>query len=181
MDDLKGLKIRVTGAHTRFIKALGGIPAGMPMVEAYEAMQKGVVDGIIGTVDTLKTFKHADVTKYSTDCQVVGLTQVVDMPMNLNTWNSLPADIQKTIEEVSREYLPIIAKAWGEITLDGRAYALSRGHTFISISKEEEGRWKEAVKPILEDYIKQMQAKGLPGKEAVDEVIRLVEKYKSTK
>jgi hypothetical protein len=38
---------------------------------------------------------------------------------------------------------------------------------FIPLSKQEEVRWNERVRPILDDYVKDMKAKNLPGEEAL--------------
>ena len=35
------------------------------------------------------------------------------------------------------------------------------------LSKDEEARWVKAVEPVLEDYVKTTEAKGLPGREAL--------------
>ena len=42
---------------------------------------------------------------------------------------------------------------------------------------EERAKWMAATKSIHEDYIKQLEAKGLPGKKVYDEINRLLEKY----
>ena len=49
---------------------------------------------------------------------------------------------------------------------EGRDYTVKRGNKVISLSKEENARWAEKVKPLLNDYVNSMKAKGLPGAEA---------------
>jgi len=56
---------------------------------------------------------------------------------------------------------------WDEIDKDGKEFALGKGMKFIPLSKQEEVRWNERVKPILDDYVKDMKAKNLPGEEAL--------------
>jgi len=50
---------------------------------------------------------------------------------------------------------------------EGREAALKKGIKVISLSKEENARWAERVRPILDDYVKAMKAKGLPGEESL--------------
>jgi hypothetical protein len=38
---------------------------------------------------------------------------------------------------------------------------------FIPLSKQEETRWNERIRPILDDYVKEMKGKNLPGEEAL--------------
>ena len=87
--------------------------------------------------------------------------------MNKEKWDSLPPDIQKTIEAIDGEWIEKNGKLWDEIDKEGRVYALKMGIKFISLSKEENTRWAEKVNPLLDDYVKNMRAKGLPGQEAL--------------
>jgi TRAP-type C4-dicarboxylate transport system substrate-binding protein len=177
LEDLKGLKIRTTGLTANIIKALGAIPVAMPYTETYEALQRGIVDGTYSSMETLKTSRLAEVVKYTTDTSVVGLTATGFIAMNLTRWNSLPKDIQKTVEEVSREYETIHGRLWDETAEEGRSFTLSRGNSVVALSKQEGPRWKDRTKVVLSDFVKETEAKRLPGKEALAEVIRLVEKY----
>ncbi|MBW2000336.1 MAG: TRAP transporter substrate-binding protein DctP, partial [Deltaproteobacteria bacterium] len=61
LEDLKGLTIRAPGVPGEIIKALGGTPAPTPMMEVYDALAKGVVDGVWAPWETLKTFRFAEV------------------------------------------------------------------------------------------------------------------------
>ena len=46
LEDLKGMKIRMLGGPpTEMAKALGAVPAPMPMPDMYQALDKGVFDG----------------------------------------------------------------------------------------------------------------------------------------
>ena len=60
---------------------------------------------------------------------------------------------------------------------NGLEYAKSEGLEIITLSPTEVSRWKEAVRPLLDDYAARMKAKGLPGRELLNEVLRLTEKY----
>ncbi|MCX5871614.1 MAG: TRAP transporter substrate-binding protein DctP, partial [Deltaproteobacteria bacterium] len=57
MEDLKGMKIRCSGTSAKVVSALGATPVAMPQNEAYDALQKGVVDGVVSPIETLKGWK----------------------------------------------------------------------------------------------------------------------------
>ncbi|MFC1822256.1 TRAP transporter substrate-binding protein DctP [Thermodesulfobacteriota bacterium] len=57
LEDLKGLTIRAPGQAGEVIKALGGTPAPTPMMEVYDALSKGVIDGEASNFETLIAFK----------------------------------------------------------------------------------------------------------------------------
>ena len=66
LEDLKGMKIRCTGTSSKIVTHLGATPVAMPQTEAYDALQKGVVDGVMSPIETAKGWKFAEVVKYHT-------------------------------------------------------------------------------------------------------------------
>jgi len=166
LDDLKGLKIRSTGTSAKVVQALGGAPVAMPMSEAYDALSKGVVQGIIGPYEPMKGFKLAEVVSHSTEygSAYVGSNYVV---MNKGKWNALPADIQKIIERINEEWIEKMGRLWDELDKEGKEVFIQKGGKVIMLSKEENARWSERLRPILDDYVKDMKSKGLPGDEAL--------------
>ena len=177
LEDLKGLKIRSTGLSAKVSAALGAVPVAMPQSATYEALQKGVVEGTFTPIETLKGWKQAEVVKYTTDCSEVGYTTAMFVVMNLKKWNSLPGDIQKTIEEISKEWVDVHGKIWDKGDVEGRDFALSLGNEIIPLSEKESSRWVNAVKPLVDNYIKAAGEKNLPGDKAVAEVKKLITKY----
>jgi TRAP-type C4-dicarboxylate transport system substrate-binding protein len=99
--------------------------------------------------------------------------------MNKKKFASLPPDVQKVIEEMSPEYIEKYAQMWTEINKTGRAWLAERGVKFIPLSAEEQTRWYDkGSKPLIEEYIKDMKEKGLPGEEAVKFLTEAIKEYK---
>jgi TRAP-type C4-dicarboxylate transport system substrate-binding protein len=167
LEDVKGMKIRSSGINSKIVQALGGAPVGMPIPETYDALMKGVAEGVMVPIEALKGWKLGEVTNYTTldygSCYSSGMFYV----MNKSKWNALPNDIKAIIEKINEEWIEKQAKLWDEIDKEGRDMVLARGNKFITLSKEEDDRWAARVKPILEQHVKEMQAKGLPGDEAL--------------
>lgn len=180
LEDLKGMRIRATGIAAELVKALGAVPVPMPASDAYDALNKGVIDGTVGTPNMLKGWKFGEVTKYTTIAPGAGYVTGFFAAMNLNTWNSLPPDIQKVFDEVSKESAEYHGKVWNEMEMEGYKYAKERGHTFITLPPKESDRWLAAVMPLLDAYVKAMEAKGLPGKEGLAFSKEHAEKYSKT-
>jgi len=174
---LKGLKIRSTGLSAKVTEALGAVPVAMPQGQTYESLQKGVVEGTFAPIETLKGWKQAEVVKSTTDCSQVGYTTAMFVVMNLKKWNALPADVRKIMEEVSAEWVDVHGKAWDDLDKEGRDYTLSLGNQILSLTPEESARWKQAVRPIIDGYIKNVSAKGLPAQSAVQDVEKLIRTY----
>ena len=122
MEDVKGLKIRCTGFSAKAATALGGVPVAMGQGGAYEALQKGVVDATLAPMEVLKGWNQAEVIKYTTECSSVGYTTAMYVIMNLDKWNSLPKDVQKVFEKVSKEWISKHAEGWDTADQEGRQY-----------------------------------------------------------
>jgi len=97
--------------------------------------------------------------------------------MNLKKWQSLPPDLQKIITDVSKKYEDITAKAWGDSDESGWKFCEKLGHEFIKLSPEEDAKFKNAVKPVFDEYVKQVKEKGVDGDAVFKTTQEMVEKY----
>jgi len=163
LEDLKGLIIRSTGIGAKIIEALGAEGYGGSQGEAYELMSKGTVDGSLTPREVLKGWKQAEVVKYVTSCCDVGYTANMFVVMNKDTWDSLPSDVQKVFTEVSEEWLEKHARVWTYYDKVAIDYFLTfADRELIELSPQEMARWIEATQPLLEEYISEKTAMGLP-------------------
>ena len=178
MEDVKGLKIRSYGFNAKLAEALGGVPVAMGQGGVYEALQKGVVDATLSPMEVLKGWKQGEVIKYTVECYSVGYTAGFFVAMNLDKWNSLPADVQKVVEEVNMEWIAKHGEAWDSSDNAGRTFTLSLGNKIIPLSKKESARWAAAAKPVIRSYIEKADGMGLPGKDYVDALRSLVAQFK---
>lgn len=167
LEDLKGLKIRGTGISERVIRSLGGTPVALAVPEMYDALQRGVVDGARSPLGQLLDFRLVEVTNYTLLNYGASDSILVIYAVNKKKWEALPADIQEVFTRVSEEYSEIEAKVLDARDREATDVATKRGHKFITASREEVALWAEKVKPIADDYVKELTGKGLQGAEAV--------------
>jgi TRAP-type C4-dicarboxylate transport system substrate-binding protein len=167
MEDVKGTKIRSTGLSAKMVQALGGAPVGMPMTESYDALSKGVADGILAPMEAMKGWKLGEVVKYTTENYGSAYSTGFFVVMNKQKWASLSPDSQKAIEKVNRTYAVKYGKVWDEIDREGREFMKARGNKFVRLSTQEDARWAQQVHPIINEYVKGTVAKGLPGDQAL--------------
>jgi TRAP-type C4-dicarboxylate transport system substrate-binding protein len=175
VEDLKGMRIRCTGNDAPVVSLTGAVPVGMPMSESYIALQKGIVDGILCNFGAMDGWKLAEVTKYHLDVPVVGCAFWI--AMNLDVWNSLSPEIQKAIDNVSEKHVSLTGQAWEDSDTAGRNFAKKLGNQIISLPPNEAERFQKVFDPILEGYVNDMKAKGLPGREALDYMTLTIKKY----
>lgn len=169
LEELKGMKLRGQGTSARLIKALGASAVTVPMPDVYQALSRGTVDGACYPTESNKGWKLGEVTKYRIGCFPVAYTTAFFVVMNKAKWNSLPPEVQKTIQEINKEWAGKTAKAWDEADKAGLEFFLSLpGRQDIALSPEESAKWVKAVQPVFDEYVKSVAEKGLDGKKIVE-------------
>lgn len=168
LEDIKGMKIRTTGASGRVIEALGGSPVGKGMPESYQLLQKGVVDGSLHPMESNKGWKLGEVVKYVTQSSSIAYTTTFAVFMNKSKWAGLTLDQQKIIMEINAEWADKHGKGWDSSDKAGIEFFESKGGEFVTLSDTEVKRWKAKVAPIMDEYAVKVSKKGIDGKAVVD-------------
>ena len=164
MEDIKGMKIRMTGGPpTEMMKALGGTPMMVPMPDNYMSLQKGVIDGMGAPWEAIHGFRLYEVVNYYSETPFPAVYFTISM--NKKKWESLDKDIQDAIMSVSGLEG---SKFWGrnhfDTAKDGvmeKFKAEGKSIEVYSFPDEERQRWIDtAGKPIWEQWVKQMEDAG---------------------
>lgn len=180
LSDVQGLKVRATGLSSKIVESLGGVPVAMSQAETYEALQKGVVEATLCPIETLKGWNQGEVINSVTDSSCVGYTTSMFVVMNRDVWESLPEDIQAVFNEVNAEWVDKHGRAWDQADEEGRQYVLSMGKPIIDLSPEQEGRWRQAVQPLFDEYVTSCQAMGLPGQAVLTDIREMIAEASQT-
>lgn len=167
LEDLKGVKVRCNGLAAKIVAALGAAPVSIPIPDTFDALTKGVVQGVALDIGGLHGYKLGDYVKYQVENFGSAYTTAFYTVMNKDKWNALPPDLQKIIETVNEEWIDKVCITWDKWDQDGREAMTKSGNTFIRLTKEEDARWAEKMKPIIDEYVQAAKAKNLPGEEAL--------------
>lgn len=176
LEDLQGMKIRTFGSNAKFASLLGAAPVGTTMPETYDALRTGVAEGAMAPIESLQGWKWGEVIKSTTVNFGTAYTATFVVVMNKKKWNSLPTDIQKVIDAMSKEYIEKQGKLWDAIDQEGRDFTLKKGNQIIRLTEAENKRWVEKAKPLFDEYLKKTKDKGLPG----DAALKFVREYIAT-
>lgn len=174
LEDFKGLKVRApTRQGTKMVTALGATPVPMPLPQAAEALSKGVIDGALIPWEAIPTLKFEEVTRYHTESPAGApqmLNTVFIFAMNQAKYDSLPADLKKVIDANSGpEKSAWVGKVFADDVVPGRKAAEARKNVFYTLPEAEEKRWEAAIVPIVDEWVRDMNAKGHDGKRLLDE------------
>lgn len=180
--DIKGLKVRATADNVEVFKLLGAEPTSMVMGETYLAAKKGIIDSLISPLETLEAWKHAEIFDYSTFVPHF-YSSFFWLGMNWDKWKALPKDLQAAFDAVAEDAAKEAGAIWQYFQLKAMDFSKAKpgGHQFIRLSEAEWARVKEMIKPIRDKYIAELNAKGFPGKEIVENAGKIMEKYNKLK
>jgi TRAP-type C4-dicarboxylate transport system substrate-binding protein len=168
LEDLYGMKIRcLGGTAAKVLRALGAIPIVIPTGDTYDALRKGIVDGVMAAWDSLETLKWGEVLPYTTvsDYASVGAPGLV--VMNKAKWERLTPESQGVIDKMSVEYAEKLSRLWDEKDRSTKEKWQGKNHVSVFLGKEEEKRWEKAISPLYEAFVEEKSARGLPAAEAL--------------
>ncbi|MFZ5633269.1 MAG: TRAP transporter substrate-binding protein [Bacillota bacterium] len=151
-DDMKGLKIRTASSlWPNWYKAMGTVPINIAATEQYEAMMRGTMDGTIYVLYSIDTYKFYEVAKNIT------LPGFVDpflcyVLVNNQTWDALPADLKKTIEQVAQEIEKESVKGSEKLTDSILTLCKDRNVTVNKLSKAEFDKFRQSAMPLWDEF-----------------------------
>jgi TRAP-type C4-dicarboxylate transport system substrate-binding protein len=179
LNDLKGLEIRATGLSAATLKALGATPVAMGQSDAYESLSKGVVKGNLGPTEILKGWNQAEVTNYITITPFLYNT-LFFFTMNTDVWNKISEKDQQAILGINQRFFDEVAcSLWDKQNEAAFSYAVDeKGLEVIELTAEETAIWTGLVKPVQDDFVSKMDSQGFKGREILDTVQGLSDKYK---
>ncbi len=163
MSGYKGQKIASAGINLRYLEGLGvaGVPGSL--VNYYNMIKTGVVDGIMLWPESVMQFKIVEVAPYMLKADI-GAACSKSITMNQDSWNKLPEEVRKVIADVAIGYRDVVAsnvKKSGAGALE--AYKKKGGKVAI-LPDDERKKWTQSMPNVAKEWAEGLEAKGIPGK-----------------
>jgi len=172
-EDVKGLKIRTPGGFFDKIAVRYGIsPVSIASPEMYEAAQRGVFDGMLLTFPAVKQYRLNELVKYYTYGLRLG-SNPNSYIMNEKKWQSLPNDIKDAVLQAGKEASGYFGENWDKEQEDLAVSFAKEGGVITKISKENLKAWMQPMKGIEEEWLNDMEKKGLAGRPVFDKFKKL--------
>ena len=166
--DWQGLKLRSStrlGAKT--LAALGGSPVAMPPAQVTEAIAKGVVDGALGAWEMVIPTKINEVAKFHSQPaagQPYPTATVLMVLMNKQKFDGLPAELKAIIDKHSGAVMvDKLGQTFDDEAAAARKKIAAQGNKMVDFSASELAAMKKASAGVEQEWIQQLNAKGLDG------------------
>ena len=166
LEDLKGLRLRApSAAQAKQIQYMGAVPIAAPITEVYPGLERGTMDGAMVPFTTILDFRLGEVAKGFTIAGPIFGRSVFLVAMNEAKFKSLPPAAQAAIDklsgrELSRKATDVYIKRAEEAVKSVRGKA-----DVVELSKAEQDRISKVLRPIIDEWVKEMESKGVPARE----------------
>lgn len=178
-EDLKGMNIRFSGQSIESaIKMFGGNPVGLPMPQVYDALERGILDGVAVGPSTIESYKLNEIITHTTHgLKYFYSTQVIFM--NKDKWDSLSKEDQDLLASLTGQVTYEKATALYDASYEkGLEMAKASNVTITEISPELRAQWKEKTSSVVDKWLADTSAKGLPAQDLLDLIQKIAKEYK---
>ncbi|MBZ8132138.1 TRAP transporter substrate-binding protein [Afifella sp. IM 167] len=176
--DVSGKTVRPANATiARFVSLLGGAAVQVPAPEAREALANGVAEAMTFPWNSLYLFgidqilhEHLDMPFYVSQQMTV---------MSKLSYDRLSEEDRKVIDEhCTPEWSKKFSDGWAKWEAAGRQKMVDDStHHLYEPTEEEIALWREAAKPLLEEWKKAVEEKGYDADQIYDEYVAALKKH----
>ena len=174
--DLQGIRLRSPSIiGNDVITALGAVPVTLPVPEVYDAIDRGTVDGTLLPISTLISFNLSEVVNNVLEMNMYATP--LHMVMNRDSWNKISPSDQAIMRELLDEFPEKIGRLYVGDTERGYARAAEAGITITVPTAEALAEFHQYMDPLIDGWLDDMEAAGLPAREVYELVRSTSEKY----
>jgi len=169
--DIQGLKIRTGGGIAEAVaNALGASAFVKPAPESYELLSSGVADGVFFPLESVISFKLDSVISQATLFPGGMYSSAFGFFMNQDKWAKLPKQDQDAIEKLGYEHLARFAgKSWDAADQKGLEGLKKANVPIVNADAALVAEVRKRSAPIIDDWIKKANAKGVDGAKVLAE------------
>ena len=181
LEDMKGVTLRgPTRIINNLLSELGAEPVGMPLPAIPEALSKGVVKGTVIPWEVTAAIRLSELvenhTGFSGDEALY--TAAIVLVMNKAKYEALPDDLKAILDAESGAKLSAFAtQVMWDMDAPAREIAEKAGNTIVTLDDAEVARWKEAAQPVIDQWVKDMDAQGIDGAALIEQARALIAKH----
>ena len=177
LDSLKGKKVRTGGGvHAAVWKALETVPTTMPAPRIYTAFQRGLLDAVAFPDSVSILFRINELQKSHTYINLSRINQ--EHCISRKWFEALPPDLQQVVSRWAQGFSQAISQQFYVLAgAKARNKFRESGINMVQLSDDEKKRWQAAAQPVIDEWVKTNEAKGLPAKKLFEFIAERSRQY----
>ncbi|MCG8382891.1 MAG: C4-dicarboxylate TRAP transporter substrate-binding protein [Gammaproteobacteria bacterium] len=179
LSDIKGRKMRSAGSvFGNWAKTMEGIPVSMPNAEAYEALERGQLDCIIGSSAWLKTLSLWDMVKYVVEEPMGAYMGGAIIDFNTDVWAKFSPKEKEAILRETPAALIRIAFGYVKDEEEVAKLAKEKGVNFVPSNPELSALKNQFTEELNVSQAEVAKKRGVKDPEAViDAILKSLKKW----
>lgn len=165
--DLKGMSMRIEPSNIIYTQyqRWGALPIPMPFKQLPDALRGGLIDGYENAWSNVYSRDLHKLRRFFTEMNHSYLGYMV--ATSVQFWDGLPPEIRTKLERILEVVRIEVGRIAAEkVQTDQEKILTTEGVELITLSEAEKQPWKEAVKPLWDEF------EALVGKDASDAMIK---------
>lgn len=169
-EDFAGKRVRASSRwYLAQLAGTGATPVSVPWGDCYMALQTGNIDAVYTNLDGIHRTKLDEVAPNVFTMREIWVAMPYYYTINLDTWNSLPENVQSQLVEAGRSaslrYSDLYDGEWERIVNEQKEL----GYTVTHASPEDIEKWMSmpVIDQIKEDWIKEANEQGIENAEQI--------------
>jgi TRAP-type C4-dicarboxylate transport system substrate-binding protein len=167
--DWKGLNVMAINPPTAaVITTFGGAAVSIDFPDAYSSLAKGVVDAGMYATTQMVEYKMWEVANFCVPVYMVP-TFIVSA-INLDTWKSLPKDVQDALLEEHQQMAHDLNALYEVLVTTNPDTLASHGVEIYILPAAERDKWHQAMQPWIDEKMNAMGDFGKKVQKIADEI-----------
>lgn len=175
VEDMKGVKMRISGLNAKALQAFGAVPTMVTAPDGYNALDRGTID-MFGFPYSYAfgAYKLYEVSKYATEGLAMSGFMCFQM-VNLDVWNKTPKVVRDAMPQAQENAIKTMIDAYNKA--DEKWIPLFKERLeVVQIAPETREKLAAGASAIWDEWAKEQDEKGRPGTEILNFVKDQVKK-----
>lgn len=175
-DDMKGVKMRISGLNAKVLQVFGATPTMVTAPEGYNALQRGTIDSFGFPYSyAFGAYKLYEVSKYVTEGLGMGGFMCLQT-VNNDAWNATPKSVQDALPAAQANAITTMIDAY--VTADKKWIPIfHKKLEVVQVAPSVRDQLVAGADAVYKEWAAAQDAKGRPGSEMLAHIKAVVAKH----
>jgi len=175
-DDMKGVKMRISGLNAKALQKYGAVPTMVTAPDGYEALRRGTIDSFgFPYTYAFGAYKLYEVSKYVTEG--LGMSGFMCFQaINKDAWDKAPQAVKDKLPAYQQVAIDEMITAYNEADKKWRPI-FDEKVEIVTVDPSVRAKLAEGAAEIWDEWVKEQEENGRPGRELLDFVKATVKKH----